>query len=97
LVLDRKRTLALLKEKDVVYMRADITEEQPVPQAVLEALENRAHAIPYLVIFPGDKQAEPRVLSDFNVFNPWGYRSRLFRVLAECPDPTVRQTADARN
>jgi hypothetical protein len=95
LVLDRKRTLAKFEEKGVVYMRADITEDQPIPQALLEVL-SPGGGIPFLAIFPGDKPDEPRVLSDFNVFNPWGYRSRLFKVLDESPNPSARQTAEVR-
>ena len=74
-------------------MRADLTEEHPTAEALLELLENKPHAIPFLAVFPGDKPNEPRVLSDFNPLNPGGYRSRLDRVLADCPDPPKFQTA----
>lgn len=83
-----------MKAKDIVFMRADITESQPSAEALLEALGGQG--IPFLVIFPGDKPNEPRVLTDFNVFNPNGYRDRLFRVLDETPDPATRQTAQLK-
>ena len=72
-------------------MRADITEEEPILMALLQLVGG--HQIPYLAIFPGDKPQEPRVLEDFNPFNPGDYRSRLDRVLADCPAPNELQTA----
>ena len=75
-------------------MRADITTPIEDASALLEVLGGQG--IPFLAIFPADKPTEPRVLTDFNIFNPWAYRSRLFKVLEECPDPPTRQTADAR-
>ena len=75
-------------------MRADITNEQTVAQALLKLVEG--NQIPYLAVFPGDKWNEPRVLEDFNPFNPGDYRSRLYSVLADCPEPSRLQTALAR-
>ncbi len=74
-------------------MRADITKDDAIPHAVLELLGNKALALPFLAVFPCDKPDEAHVLQDFNQFNPGGYRSKLFKLLTDCPDPPARQTA----
>lgn len=94
MVLDKNEVLKQFEAKGAVIMRADITNEQPIAQALLKLVEG--NQIPYLAIFPGDKLNEPRVLEDFNPFNPGDYRGRLYSVLAGCPDPPRIQTAQAR-
>ena len=76
-------------------MRADITETHAYAQGLLEVLGGKGTAIPFLVVFPSDKPNEPRVLTDFNVFNPGEYRSRLFQILDETETAVAndRQTA----
>ena len=94
MVLDKPEVLKRFEAKGVVFMRADITEEHAIAQGLLKLVEG--NQIPYLAIFPGDKQNEPRVLEDFNPFNPGDYRGRLYSVLDDCPDPPKLQTAQAR-
>ena len=96
MVLDTKDVLKAFQAKDALLFRADITETNVPAEALLDSLGNKAHAIPYLAIFPGDKPDEPRDMTEFNPINPGDYRDRLLKILAECPDPPKLQTAQAR-
>jgi hypothetical protein len=88
--------LQAFRAKDAVLLRADITEANEPAEALLDSLGNMAHAIPYLAVFPGDKPNEPRDLTEFNPINPGAYRTRLFKILEECPDPPGVHTAQVR-
>jgi len=96
LVLDTDEVLDRFKAKGAVLMRADITSANPPAESLLDSLGNTGHAIPFLAVFPADRPDEPRTLEDFNPFNPGDYRSRLFKILDECPDPPKVQTAQVR-
>lgn len=69
-------------------MRADLTDANPPAQALLDSLGGKA--IPFLVIFCGDKPDEPRVLEGIYT------KSDLFKALDQCGTPSKKALETAR-
>ena len=65
----------------VVTLRADLTDENPEANELLEKLGNRGRSIPYLAVFPAGKPNQPRVLADVYT------KKDVLNILADCPDP----------
>ncbi len=78
-VLDSEAVRKAFRRKDVVLMKADITQKRPVAEALLERLGSRS--IPFLGVFPGDDPYHPWVLRDIYT------RSDLLRLLEKMPSP----------
>lgn len=62
LVLDNDGIVALLREKHVTLLKADLTGENRPAESLLEHLGSRS--IPFLAIFPGDDPYQPVVMRD---------------------------------
>ncbi|HMF12130.1 MAG TPA: hypothetical protein VKE94_07480 [Gemmataceae bacterium] len=80
----------MIKAKGAVTLRADLTEDNPEANELLERLGNPGHSIPFLAVFPGDNPNKPRVLADVYT------KGQLRDLLAQCPDPkSTEQVASA--
>jgi thiol:disulfide interchange protein len=61
-VLTRKDVLDLIRQKNVLALKADMTSPDPVQDSLLHSLGSQS--IPFLALFPGDKPYEPIVMRD---------------------------------
>lgn len=66
-------------------MRADLTEDNPEADGLLDELGHVSHALPFVAVFAGDKATEPRILEGV-------FTSDLFlKAIDECPSPSAVQ------
>lgn len=72
---------ALIAEKNVVPIKADITHDSPVKEALRDKLGGSS--IPYLAVFPGDNTSAPFVLPDVVTV------AQMVEIFEACPDPGV--------
>ncbi len=61
-VLGSNQVKELIKRKDVIPMKADLTQENAVAESLLRHLGSRS--IPFLAIFPGDDPYNPIIMRD---------------------------------
>ncbi|MBD3321873.1 MAG: hypothetical protein GF350_12325 [Chitinivibrionales bacterium] len=61
-VLHSKQIVELIKDKDILALKADITTENPPAESLLHHLGSRS--VPFLAVFPGDNPYEPVVMRD---------------------------------
>ncbi len=82
LVYDSDEIRALIKAKNAVAFRADITHGSPRTD-MLKRLRSKLgiSSVPLLVVFPGDRPAEPYLLIDIVTVK------MVQDVLETCPDP----------
>jgi thiol:disulfide interchange protein len=62
MVLTRKEITDLIREKNVLALKADMTAPDPVQDSLLHSLGSRS--IPFLALFPGESPYEPLVMRD---------------------------------
>lgn len=72
---------ALIAEKNVVPIKADITHDSPVMEALRDKLGGSS--IPYLAVFPGDNPRAPFVLPDVVTV------AQMVEIFEACPEPGV--------
>jgi thiol:disulfide interchange protein len=61
-VLTRKQVMDLIRRKNVLALKVDMTAPDPVQDSLLHRLGSQS--IPFLALFPGDKPYEPVVMRD---------------------------------
>jgi thiol:disulfide interchange protein len=61
-VLHSKRIMDLVRKKNVITMKADLTRPDPQIESLMANLGSRS--VPFLAVFPGDKPFEPVVMRD---------------------------------
>ncbi len=62
MVLDRKDVMDLIKKKNILALKADMTMPDPVQDSLLRHLGSQS--IPFLAVFPGNRPNEPIVMRD---------------------------------
>jgi thiol:disulfide interchange protein len=75
MVLTRRDVLDLIRKKNVLALKADMTLPDPVQDSLLHRLGSQS--IPFLAVFPGDKPYEPIVMRDILT------KRRVVRVLEQ--------------
>jgi thiol:disulfide interchange protein len=74
---------ALVKKKDVVAMKADITNDGPRTDMIRNGLMAKlgARSIPFCAVFPGDRPLEPHTRLDIVTV------ATMRKIFEACPDP----------
>jgi thiol:disulfide interchange protein len=61
-VLHSKKIIELVRKKNILTIKADLTRPDPQIESLMENLGSRS--VPFLAVFPGDKPFEPIVMRD---------------------------------
>jgi thiol:disulfide interchange protein DsbD len=87
-VYDSDEIRALVKKKDVVAMKADITNDSERTEMIRRLMAKLgARSIPVCAVFPGDRPLQPYVRLDIVTV------STMKEIFEACPDPKTSQAA----
>jgi thiol:disulfide interchange protein DsbD len=78
-VLSKREVMDLIKKKNVLALKADMTMPSVVQDSLLHSLGSRS--IPFLALFPGERPGEPVIMRDVLT------KGRVIRELEKLADP----------